>query len=72
MAYSIVPLLMADPSIPASARRALSRVQHASDARSTERRRAYAAELLTSTLGLECDDARELVDLPSRGFGTRT
>jgi hypothetical protein len=50
--FSLVPLLMAEPDLPAEARRALR-----------EGRRHEAAELLMNRYGLNCADAGTLTDV---------
>jgi hypothetical protein len=66
MAFSIVPLLIHNPAIPAEAREAL---KAASFAPAEQRRRQLesAARALLLKAGLDCGDARELVGLHCSG-----
>ena len=62
MMFSLLPLLLHDPSVPATARAAL---RAADDAPASERRRHLeaAARALYHEADLDCADARELVGL---------
>jgi len=66
MSFSMAPLLLHSPDIPARVRDAL----RAASASTPERRGPHlvtAARLIYEELAVECADARELVGLPPGG-----
>ncbi|HZU84234.1 MAG TPA: hypothetical protein VE987_14995 [Polyangiaceae bacterium] len=66
MAFSIAPLLMYDPRVPAAARDAL-RAAYAAPADHRDALLQSAARILHESTGLECGDVRELVGLSGHG-----
>lgn len=64
MSFSVTPLLLASDSVPAGARRAL-RAAYEAPPDERQPHLEAAARLLHRELGLDCQDARELVGLPS-------
>jgi hypothetical protein len=63
MRLSIVPLLLADRSVPEPARRALEEATREPDPQVERDARLRAARILHRELDLECRDAVELVGL---------
>jgi hypothetical protein len=66
MSLSLVPLLLESDDVPALARRALREAYGASPEERTPHLET-AARSLHRDLGLDCDDARELVGLAEGG-----
>jgi hypothetical protein len=66
MRFSVAPLLMHSPDIPASVRDQL-RAAYQDDQERRDEHLAAAARLIHEELALECGDARELVGLPPGG-----
>ena len=64
--FSLVPLLIHDPGVPASARAAL-RAADLAPASERHRHLEAAAHALYCEAHLDCADARELVGLEDRG-----
>jgi hypothetical protein len=64
MSFSLIPLLIADPSLPVDTREALQGVHLASDRCGELRARERAAHSLVRAFGLSWSDARDLVELP--------
>lgn len=66
MSFSLVPLLLHSPDLPANVREALQ-AAHISEPEDREDRLVIAARLLHRETQLECADVRELVGLPPGG-----
>ena len=61
MAFSVAPLLIADPSIPPEARQALAEVAAAPSERHAKVARARAARALMAAYGLTCPEVTALL-----------
>ncbi len=66
MSFSLVPLLLHSPDLPANVRAALQAAQE-SDPDEREDRLVAAARLMHRETQLECADVRELVGLSAGG-----
>lgn len=66
MSFSLVPLLLHSPDLPANVREALL-AAHVSEPEEREDRLVAAARLMHRETQLECADVRELVGLPAGG-----
>jgi hypothetical protein len=66
MSFSMAPLLMSSPDLPAAVRDEL-RAAFAAQPTQRDGHLVTAARLIHAELDLECRDARELVGLPPGG-----
>jgi hypothetical protein len=66
MSFSMAPLLMYSPDLPAPIRDEL-RAAYAVEPAQRDGHLAAAARLIHAELAVECGDARELVGLPAGG-----
>jgi hypothetical protein len=68
MSFTMASLLIHDERVPAAARDALSAANQVSREQRTELLES-AAQILAREVGVECSDARELVDLSPEDCG---